>query len=84
MGIVDFVLLFLYSRVYNLDSLLVGIALMLGKRQSLFAIFDWLAFRPYTNKVGKTKTVFDNHVTDSRVFFPNANIAGLNIGSFSR
>ncbi len=31
MGIVDFVLLFLYKEVYNLDAMLVGIALMLGK-----------------------------------------------------
>ena len=45
MGIVDFVLLFLYKEVYNLDAILVGIALMLGKLAIALAQFliAWLS-----------------------------------------
>jgi len=45
MGIVDFVLLFLYKEVYNLNAMLVGISLMLGKLAIAFAQFliAWLS-----------------------------------------
>lgn len=56
MGIVDFVLLFLYNEVYNLDSVLVGIALMLGKLAIAFSQFliGWLSDHTRT-KWGRRK-----------------------------